>query len=637
MKGIATITVRGADGKIKEKRTEHNTITTAHVEKLKQAIALQKFTRSVPNTGASMFQGIWAHSAPLANLCDMQPVVLCGSTSTRASGVSTDYAVASVSQIDGGDIESTWAWTLDKSVSISALSLHSNAFINGASGWGVPGYALSAVNDVQGLYCKENTSYQLKSVTFQQSVSGFNKTAVLGGGIIAFPLYTTNEFIRSYADSGPYAVGIVFVCDNTGTTIRQFPTAQFEGLNGTSTYYFKVMPTPAADWLFVINSTAVYVYKIPRTATSDTIPLVTTINGTGFGSSSTLIMLNCAIFNSTSQSKTMFVGQSDGTYTLQTGVQLINGVFRSSYFGMYLPITESNPTPTVSLVAASQLEGSGDKSEISLNYWGFPHNTILNLSSPITGESGDTITITYTVSVELDVAPTPPAPPTSTFSTDSWATIAAASADGTASTKYNIGDEKTVTLTTGEEIVLQIWGFDHDDLADGSGKAGITLGMKGLLNTAYRLRTSGTSDGGWNTCVMRTTTMPAILATLPSDLQAVIKTVTKQSVDGLATPSVVETDDQLFLFSPVEIAGASTSYSADGEQYAFWQTFENNGAYANDRIKFTSDGSAESWWTRYIYAGTASSTDYAYYFASSGESSNVSPTALYYVCFGCCV
>ena len=634
MKGIATITVRGADGKIKEKRTERNIITTAHVEKLKQALALQKFTRGTPNTGAFMFQGIWAHSAPLANLCDMQPVVLCGSTNTRVSGVSSDYSTASLSQIDGGDIESTWTWTIDKSVSISALSLHSSSFINNTNDWGVPDYALSAVNDVQGFFKKEHGPGS-QSVTFNQSVSSFNKTARRGGGIYALPLYTTNEFIRAYASTFFFVTGMVGICDNTGTIIRRFPTTQFEGLDGISQYTFKVMPTAAADWLFVIKSTTkVAVYKIPRSASDDTIPLVTTISGTGFGGESTLVILNCAIFNSTSQSKTMFVGQSDGTYTLQTGVQLINGVFEQSYFGMYLPITENNPTPTVSLVASSNLSDADiSSSSISLKFWDFPHSTILNLSSPITGESGDTITITYTVSVELDVAPTPPTPPTSTFSTDSWETIAAASADGTASTNYNVGDEKTVTLTTGEEIVLQIWGFDHDDLADGSGKAGITLGMKGVLNTPYKLSSAG---GSWSTCVMRTNTMPSILATLPSDLQAVIKTVTKQSNNGLSPSAIVETDDQLFLFSPIEIAGADSSYAADGEQYAIWQTFENNGAYVENRIKRTSSGTARDWWTRYIsYDG---SFRQAYYFSSSGylhETSAISSTD--YVCFGFCV
>ena len=638
MKGIATITVRGADGKIKEKRTEHNTITTAHVEKLKQALALQKFKRGIPNTGAFMFQGIWLHSKPLGGLTDMQPIVLCGATAARASNVTQGYSPATLSEIDGNDITSTWIWYLQKNVTINAISLHADSFIERASGWLPPTYPIVMLNNVEGVYFKEDDNACYK-ISAPYDVTNFYKRATSHGSGAPFytPLYTTNEFF--YTGSGyaaPQMNTLFGVVDNTMSEVRSFKVSQLAGLSDGTTYSCKVMPTAAADWLFVIKSaTEVAVYKIPRSASDDTIPLVTTITGTGFSASTTLIVLNCAIFNSTSQSKTMFTAQADGTYAIETDCQILNGAFSTTNFGMHLPITASNPTPTVSLCGASEFESGVTSTAFDFDYSGFPHNTILNLSAPIEAETGDTLTITYTITVEQEEAPEPPA---STFSTDSWATIAAASADGTASTKYKLGDEKTITLTGGEEVTLQIWGFNHDNLADGSGKAGITLGMKNLLATTYAMNSSNTNSGGWEASRMRTTTMPAILATLPEDLQAVIKEVSKQSSEGGSNADALDTTtDKLFLFSVKEVTGANT-YSLDGEgtQYDLWKTLLNNGAFATSRIKRLSngDGNASYWWTRSARSGYSTSfCD----FDTGGSVGSYNAGNSYGVCLGFCV
>lgn len=635
MKGIATITVRGADGKIKERRTEHNTITTAHVEKLKQALALQKFKRSTPNTGAFMFQGIWLHSKQLGGLTDMQPVVLCGATTARGSGVSQDYSQATKSEVSGNDINNTWVWVLEKDVTINAISLHADSFIERASGWLPPTYPIVMLNDVEGVYFKEDNNACYK-ISVSNDVTNFYKRATSKGSNAPFytPLYTANEFFYTgSSNAAPQMNSIFGVIDNTMSEVRSFKVSQLAGLSDGTTYSCKVMPTAAADWLFVIKSaTEVAVYKIPRTASDDTIPLVTTINGTGFSASTTLIVLNCAIFNSTSQSKTMFTAQADGTYAIETDCQILNGAFSATNFGMSLPITASNPTPTVSLYGASEFESGVTSTVFNFDFSGFPHNTILNLSAPIEAETGDTVTITYTITVEQEEMPQ------STFATDSWATIAAASADGTASTKYNIGDEKTITLTTGEEVTVQIWGFGHDDLADGSGKAGITLGMKNLLAATYAMNSSNTNSGGWEASRMRTTTMPAILATLPEDLQAVIKEVSKLSSEGGSNADALDTTtDKLFLFSVKEVTGTNT-YSLDGEgtQYALWNTLLYNSAFSSRRIKRLSngDGNASYWWTRSARSGGSSNFCY---FDASGGVNNSGANNSYGVCLGFCI
>lgn len=641
MKGIAEITVLGKDGKIKYKNRQHNTITTAHLEKLKQAIANQIYDRTTPNTGAFMFQGIWLHSKPLGGFTDMQPVVLCGATAARASNVTQGYSPATLSEIDGNDITSTWIWYLQKDATINAISLHADSFIERASGWLPPTYPIVMLNDVEGVYFKEDDNACYK-ISVSNDVTNFYKRATSEGANAPFytPLYTANEFFftGSY-NAAPQMNSIFGVVDNTMSEVRTFKVSQLAGLSDGTTYSCKVMPTAAADWLFVIKSaTEVAVYKIPRTASDDTIPLVTTINGTGFSASTTLIVLNCAIFNSTSQSKTMFTAQADGTYALETDCQILNGAFSTTNYGMCLPITSSTPTPTNTLYGESEFASGVTSTAFGTSFSGFPHNTILNLAAPIEAETGDTLTITYTVTVEQEEAPAPPSS-SSTFSTDSWATIAAASADGTASTKYKVGDEKTITLTGGEEVTLQIWGFNHDNLADGSGKAGITLGMKNLLSATYKMNSSDTNSGGWQASSMRTTTMPAILATLPEDLQAVIKEVSKLSSEGGRNADALDTTtDKLFLFSVKEITGENT-YSLDGEgtQYALWNTLFNNSAFSRYRIKYMSNGggSANYWWTRSAYSG------YSYSFCcfdTGGSLSNVSTASYSYgVCLGFCI
>jgi uncharacterized repeat protein (TIGR02543 family) len=68
------------------------------------------------------------------------------------------------------------------------------------------------------------------------------------------------------------------------------------------------------------------------------------------------------------------------------------------------------------------------------------------------------------------------------FATASWEEIARVAENGTASQHFAVGDiRENVSLPnyTGSVMIL---GFDHDELADGSGTAGITFGMVGYLN-----------------------------------------------------------------------------------------------------------------------------------------------------------
>lgn len=222
------------------------------------------------------------------------------------------------------------------------------------------------------------------------------------------------------------------------------------------------------------------------------------------------------------------------------------------------------------------------------------------------------------------------------FATDSWETISAACKDGSYKTVYQVGDTKDIELSTGETITVAIMGFDHDDLSDGSGKAPITLGMTELLATKYQMNSTLTNAGGWNDCLMRSSTMATLLAQLPSDLQAVIKSVDKKATSGSRSTTITTSSDKLFLFSEVEIDGTTSSgYAREGKQYDYWQTVKD-GTVDADRIKYLSNGSgsANVWWLR--SPSKDSITDFRR-ITSQGSVSKYNPHVALGVCFGFCI
>ena len=222
-----------------------------------------------------------------------------------------------------------------------------------------------------------------------------------------------------------------------------------------------------------------------------------------------------------------------------------------------------------------------------------------------------------------------------TFAESDWAEIAEISKSGAAATTFKVGDERTIELTTGEEVTLVILGFNHDDLQSG-GKAGITIGMKELLTTRYAMNSSNTNAGGWDSSAMRASTMQTLLGQLPADLQKVIKTVSKKASAGETSMTIKTSADKLFLFSQVEIDGTtSATYKDEGTQYEYWRTVKN-GTVAADRIKKLSNGggSANNWWLR---APSVSNTTAFRYIYSTGSVNSNGASVTYGVSFGFCI
>ena len=216
----------------------------------------------------------------------------------------------------------------------------------------------------------------------------------------------------------------------------------------------------------------------------------------------------------------------------------------------------------------------------------------------------------------------------SVFSKNTWAQIAKASAAGKASQLWSVGDTKDITVGS-ETLTLVIMGFNHDDLASG-GKAGITFGMKNLMATTRRMNASNTNSGGFTGSEMYSWLQNTLLPTLPSDLQAVLKSVNKKTSAGSQSSTINTNSMKLFLFSEIEIFGSTTySKAGEGSQYSYFATAAN-------RIKYLSNGSGSAiwWWGR---SPNGSNSDSFCIVSSNGNASNYNAYDTDGVCFGFCV
>lgn len=245
-----------------------------------------------------------------------------------------------------------------------------------------------------------------------------------------------------------------------------------------------------------------------------------------------------------------------------------------------------------------------------------------------------------------------------TFADTDWATIAKVAENGTASDYFKVGDEKTIQLSTGEQVTVVILGFNHDDKTSG-GKAGISIGMKNLLATTYKMNSTNTNAGGWNGCAMRTDTMATLLSQLPAELQAVIKAVNKKATNGGGSSSapattIVTSSDKLWLpaygeivsTSAIENSGASsiknnaTAFKNEGTQYEYYKNLiGDNDPYSTAQsalIKKLSngEGSASYWWLRSPHVTIAT---FFWYVTDVGKANNYYASSAYGVAFGFCV
>lgn len=207
---------------------------------------------------------------------------------------------------------------------------------------------------------------------------------------------------------------------------------------------------------------------------------------------------------------------------------------------------------------------------------------------------------------------------------NNWNQIVQAVETGVAKEYWKIGDEADLTLSTGEIVTVQIWNFDHDDLADGSGKAKVTFGMKNLLATTYRIHSG--SGAGWHNCELRDK-MSAFLNQFPPELKTAIKFVSKKSIDFAGSELTSPGNDKIWIPSCSEV-----NYAHIYNEGAGYPIFSNNAS----RIKKLSNGTgaAASYWIRTANSSNKSSwMDIGY----DGAYASSTPTTNEGVCLCFCL
>ena len=150
--------------------------------------------------------------------------------------------------------------------------------------------------------------------------------------------------------------------------------------------------------------------------------------------------------------------------------------------------------------------------------------------------------------------------------------------NGTSSIAYakakaamDAGTQFSVKLTNGETLEYRIVGINHDDLADGSGKAGLTFEAINAVLGA-RLNPTDTNTGGWEKSELRDRLNSGDLWTLlPTEFQSKVKSVTKMTDNkgGGSAGTPTATTDKVFLLSATEVWG---NVESNGVQYEYYKS-----------------------------------------------------------------
>ena len=168
----------------------------------------------------------------------------------------------------------------------------------------------------------------------------------------------------------------------------------------------------------------------------------------------------------------------------------------------------------------------------------------------------------------------------------------------------------SIKLTNGETMTCRIIGINHDDLADGSGKAGLTF-ITTSSNIKSRMNATKTTVGGWEKSELRQKMNSGeIWNLMSSELQSKVKAV-KKSTDNynqgkFGTPTT--TIDKLFLPSVTDIFGSEIhGYKlSDGLQYEYYSM---NGVTPDNDFRAYQ---GENYWTRSV-CRSVPTTFYAVY------------------------
>lgn len=180
---------------------------------------------------------------------------------------------------------------------------------------------------------------------------------------------------------------------------------------------------------------------------------------------------------------------------------------------------------------------------------------------------------------------------------------------------------KRVTLTNGLQVGAQLVGIRHDELLDGTGKAGLTF----MFDAGIAERDAATQalNAGWADCELREWLDSDGLKLPPSELRALIKEVKKISNNVGAANSascLSELPATLWLPAMVELCGTQPPesfaedyhyladiYNGEGKEYQLFRELKVSPYSTNETMVRQWKGKDTCWWERTVSPDTSES------------------------------
>lgn len=157
------------------------------------------------------------------------------------------------------------------------------------------------------------------------------------------------------------------------------------------------------------------------------------------------------------------------------------------------------------------------------------------------------------------------------FSNNEWSAIIDACQTRSVPDTWTVGSQKSMTIG-GSSYLVDIIGLNHDDYADGSGKAPLTLQLHDCYITSSQMSYSEYNYDSWKQSLIRLYFCPnTILANMQTDVKAGIKNVNKFTATGGRDATLITTSDKLFLLAESEVfASIDQSFAGEGSRYEYY-------------------------------------------------------------------
>ena len=234
----------------------------------------------------------------------------------------------------------------------------------------------------------------------------------------------------------------------------------------------------------------------------------------------------------------------------------------------------------------------------------------------------DATNVQKAVDAIYEKAKTKGIPSPSSFSTDSWSTIALAAKMSKYPYQeypYKVGDTKTVDMGSLGTHTVRIANLTTCSYSSQTA-CGFVIEFTDLLTT-YSMASSGTNVGGWASSDLRKYLNDTLFKSLPDTLQQIIIKTTVVSGHGSTDKYNNSSTDKLYLLSSTEVWGSSSSGDTASSTTRQLDYYKNKGVTTSNysvAIK-KANGSSSWWWLR------SASSNYSNCFFIVGMSGEQSP------------